>query len=144
MSIWVWNPWTKTFLKLCNLLFLMFFRLKLTFTFQDELILRQYKLLLFYQNHQAKLGLSVWSRIQSRGKISINLSRRDFAQNAELRHMPWVLHLHARDVLWTVNTVSQKLLASGCKLAFFLIGLSLVVSEDNADIILSYLAQLKS
>lgn len=114
----MWNPWTKTFLKLWKLLFFIFIIRKLTFTFQDKLILRECKQLLFYQNHWAKLGLSFWSRIQSWEKININMSHRDFAQNAELRHMPWKL-LGKR---CTVNCkhLITKLLASGCRLACFL------------------------
>lgn len=51
---------------------------------------------------------------------------------------------YARDVLGVVNTVSQSRLLQAAGLLSFLIGLSVVVSEDNMDIILSYLAQLKS
>lgn len=90
---------------------------KLTFMFRDKLILRACKQLLFYRNHWAKLGLSGWSRIQSWGKTNINLSHRDFAQNAELRHTPWKLLCRRR----TVNCKHRiaELLASGCRLAFF-------------------------
>lgn len=80
---------------------------KLTFMFRDKLILRACKQLLFYQNHWAEY----W------GKTNINLSHRDFAQNAELRHTPWKLLCRR----CTVNCKHRiaELLASGCRLAFF-------------------------
>lgn len=108
------HPRRKVFLKLCNLLYFIFIVFKLTITFQDKSIILECKLLLFYQNHQEILGLSVWSITQCWGKTNINLYYRDFAQNAELRHTPWKL-LHRRHTVNCKHHIT-KLIASGCGL----------------------------